>query len=348
MRSAAIARVTTGAILVLCCGVAAAQETAPSVIPAPGRLVDAGGHLLHLNCTGSGTPTVILEGAAGEFSLAWALVQPKVSAFTRVCSYDRAGYAWSDPGPQPRTMAQISFELHTALAHAREPGPYVLAGASFGGAIARVFTRTYPGDVSGLVLVDSTHENGFIFLNETPVRLRETAKKREIPPVQTSSKPSERTGEPLAVVPTRSKTFLKEDARSNLLPDLQRIWLVAAKQPKYNEARNGEFQFLAEELSKLYEETTANPHPLGDRPLIVLTRDVEYDRAPEGVSVAMLEEDRKTLQGQLAALSTKGKLVIAKDSGREIHLSQPDVVVTAIRDVVQAVRASAPAKEKSE
>ncbi len=133
-----------------------------SSYPAPGKLVDVGGYRLHLNCTGSGPagiPTVILEAAFDDTSLAWSKVQPRVASFARVCSYDRAGYGWSDAGPAPRTAAHIVTELHRVLARARVPGPYVLVGHSYGGAIVQLYAFTYQQQLAGLVLVDSVHED---------------------------------------------------------------------------------------------------------------------------------------------------------------------------------------------
>src|SRR5262249_10819329 len=133
---------------------ASIQTTAGSQAPKPiGRLVSVDGHLIHINCSGKGTPTVVLEAGAGAFSFDWALVQPKVSTFTRVCSYDRACQAWSELGPQPRTALQKVHELHSLLKAARIPGPYVLVGHSAGGFIARQFQAKYPKEVVGIVLV---------------------------------------------------------------------------------------------------------------------------------------------------------------------------------------------------
>src|SRR5215831_10382686 len=84
--------------------------------PAPGTLVDIGGHKLHVNCTGTGSPTVVVENGLGDFSFDWSLVQNRVASFTRICTYDRGGYAWSEPGPKPRAFAQLNLELHDALA----------------------------------------------------------------------------------------------------------------------------------------------------------------------------------------------------------------------------------------
>jgi len=127
--------------------------------PVRGRMLDIGGYRLNLNCTGSGGPTVILESGLGEPARSWTGVQAGVERFTRVCSYDRAGYGRSDPGPQPRSSLQIAGELHALLATAQESGPYVLVGHSFGGYNVRVYAGLYRNEVSGAVLVDSSHED---------------------------------------------------------------------------------------------------------------------------------------------------------------------------------------------
>ena len=134
--------------------------------PPPGKLIDVGGYRLHLYCTGtshSGSPTVILEAGGGGGSVGWSKIQPGVASFTRVCSYDRAGYGWSDNGPLPRTAGRIVTELHTLLTRAAVPGPYVLVGHSFGGLIVRLYAYRYPQQVAGLVLVDSISEEGVRF-----------------------------------------------------------------------------------------------------------------------------------------------------------------------------------------
>ena len=124
--------------------------------PAQGQLIDVGGHRLYLNCTGSGSPTVVLEPAAGQMSSDLALIAPAVARDTRVCIYDRAGRGWSDSATAPQDAAQIAADLHTLLQRGNVPGPYVLAGHSFGGLYALTFAARYPDEVAGLVLVDST------------------------------------------------------------------------------------------------------------------------------------------------------------------------------------------------
>src|SRR2546428_1463462 len=147
--------------------------------PPPGKLVDIGGYRLHINCTGKGSPTVVLEAGAGDFSFDWSLVQAEVARFTRVCSYDRAGSASSDPGPIPRTMHQEVFELHTLLRRAGVEGPYVLVGHSYGGLLMRLYARQYPREGAGVGLVDSTDPDTTLMLNKigrahllTPLTIR--------------------------------------------------------------------------------------------------------------------------------------------------------------------------------
>ena len=124
--------------------------------PMPGELVDVGSHRMHLHCTGSGSPTVILEPGQGGASSDFGWVAPVVARDSRVCVYDRAGRGWSDPADGPQDAAQIAADLHTLLERAEVPGPYVLAGHSFGGLYVQTFAATYPDQVAGLVLLDST------------------------------------------------------------------------------------------------------------------------------------------------------------------------------------------------
>jgi len=127
-----------------------------SPYPMPGELIDVGGHRLHLSCTGTGSPTVVFEPGAGLMSSALGWVAPAVAADTQVCVYDRAGRGWSDPADSPQDATQIATDLHTLLDRGQVPGPYVLAGHSFGGLYVLTFAALYPDDVGGMVLVDST------------------------------------------------------------------------------------------------------------------------------------------------------------------------------------------------
>lgn len=167
-----------------CCGVAAALVAVSVVLtgagwtyetlarrgdgqrhPAPGRLIDVGGHRLHLNCTGAagGGPTVVFESGLDESSTTWATVQQgltdtSATGRVRACGYDRAGYAWSEPGPGRRDAGRLAEELRTLLGAAGERGPFVLVGHSFGGQVVRLFADRWPAETAGLVLVDVTDE----------------------------------------------------------------------------------------------------------------------------------------------------------------------------------------------
>jgi pimeloyl-ACP methyl ester carboxylesterase len=132
------------------------EATDARAYPMPGRLIDVGGHRLHLNCTGSGSPTVVLEPGGGEMSANLGWITPAVARNTRVCVYDRAGRGWSEPASTPQDGLQIATDLHTLLHRGGVPGPYVLAGHSFGGLYVLTFAARYPDEVAGLVLVDST------------------------------------------------------------------------------------------------------------------------------------------------------------------------------------------------
>ena len=127
----------------------------------PGQAYDVGGRRLHLNCTGAGSPTVVLQNGLGETSAHWAWITRAVAADTRVCAYDRAGQGWSDNAASPQNAEAIAADLHTLLARANEPGPYVLVGHSSGGPYMMTYAARYPKDVAGMVLLDATSPRAF-------------------------------------------------------------------------------------------------------------------------------------------------------------------------------------------
>jgi pimeloyl-ACP methyl ester carboxylesterase len=135
---------------------AIATELAERAYPPPGQMVDVGGHRLHINCVGRGSPTVVLDAGSGGFSAQWVRVQREVAGTTRVCAYDRAGMGWSEMGPDPRDAKQITGELHALLGKAGIEGPYVLVGHSFGGMYMQTYAARYPDEVAGVALVDSS------------------------------------------------------------------------------------------------------------------------------------------------------------------------------------------------
>jgi len=328
----------TGLILIL---PALSQQPANRPTPRPpGRLVDVGGWRIHLNCTGEnkpGTPTVILESGSGDFSFDWGLAQPGVARFTRVCSYDRAGQAWSDLGPRPRTMKQIAYELHTALNKLGINPPYVLVGQSLGGLLVRVFEAQYAKEVAGIVLVDSAHEDTQLFMNGKIQRMRELSQNRTIPPIRTSISDADKTLS--SEERQQIDGFLKqigppkiEPPFNQLPPDIQELRLWALAKQQHYAADND--PYMGEEFAELYSGRKAGEFPLGDLPLIVLTRSKrEY---PDTEIGKQLDEERKRMQSDLLRLSRNSKQVVAEASGHHIQLDRPTLVVDAIREVVDA------------
>jgi pimeloyl-ACP methyl ester carboxylesterase len=132
------------------------QSATDEDYPMPGNLIDVGTHSLHLNCTGSGSPTVVLQPGGGEMSSAFGWIAPVVSEQTRVCVYDRTGHGWSESSKTAQDGAEIAADLHTLLESGQVPGPYVLVGHSFGGLYTLTSAALYPDEVAGMVLVDTT------------------------------------------------------------------------------------------------------------------------------------------------------------------------------------------------
>ncbi|MBI5479213.1 MAG: alpha/beta hydrolase, partial [Deltaproteobacteria bacterium] len=300
--------------------------------PMPGRLALVPGGRRHLHCTGTGSPTVVLESGLGNPALSWALVQPEVAQQTRVCSYDRGGYGYSDPiGAGPRTAKQLALELHLLLERGRERGPYVLVGHSFGGLVARVFAARFPADVAGVVLVDASHEDAHARLPH------------QRPPEHLSRRL--RTSRNLASLgvlrlrPALAGWDPASDQFRRLPPETLQALTWLALRSRTLEAATAEAEGFEQSSAQVRKAG-----PLGDRPLVVL---VAARREPD---LAYLPADSRAtywriwveeLQPGLARLSTRGTLRVLPDSGHSIHLERPDEVIKAIEDVLAQVRAGA-------
>ncbi|MBN1956529.1 MAG: alpha/beta hydrolase [Anaerolineae bacterium] len=307
-------------------------------LPAPGQRVDVGGYSLHIFCQGEGSPTVVVDAGNGDFSLGWSLVQPEVAQFTRICTYDRAGYGWSDPGPAPRTARQIAQELHALLVNAGVEGPYVLVGHSMGGYDVRMYASLYPEEVVGMVLVDSGHEDQ---LDRLP------AEYTQIFQQQNSY---------LGVMGLMARfgvlRLMGRSAGEQALPpyvlqlpeDVQNVYLTMMSHPSYFDATLGEIQVLAETCAQV-----SGLGDLGDLPLVVLTAensvDVETLQAiglPADFPIGEIQPLWLELQDELASLSTNSAHIIAAGSGHAIHLDRPGLVIEAIQQVIGQSRAPAP------
>lgn len=301
----------------------------------PGKLVDLGGHRLHVNCTGKGSPTVVVENGLGDFSFDWVLVQSRVSTFTRICTYDRAGYAWSDPGPKPRTFSQLNLELRDALLKLGEPAPFVLVGHSYGGPVIRAFATTYPHDVAGMVQVDASFEGQRVGIGgKRMLRLGEGAQGRTIPPPREEIKKSDKPDVPAST--TLEAEHSLDPLYKALPPAVQKMQVWAQSFPEIEDAENSQREWSGEYFAKWL--ATPQTGSLGGIPLMVLTRaEGGYRNGDYDIPAAQLERERLEGQKKLALLSTNSRQVIVH-SGHNMHLEAPDAVTTAIREVVDAVR----------
>jgi len=299
----------------------------------PGKLVDLGGHRLHVYCTGSGAPTVVVENGLGDYSFDWVLVQARVAKFTRICTYDRAGYAWSDPGPKPRSFAQINLDLHEALAKLGEQGPFLMVGHSYGGPVVRNFAAVYRSDVAGMVQVDAAFEGERVGIGGgKTIRLGEGAKGVPIPAPHEQMADSDKSTLPAMDLPDELK---KLDPMFRTLPAAeQAMQLWAQQQLGVYDAQNNETQWSEETFAKWLASSQAGS--LGTIPLIVLSR-ANGGYSDADVPAAQLEKERIAGQAMLVKLSTNSKQVVI-ESGHNMNLEAPDKVAAAIREVVDAVR----------
>ncbi len=267
--------------------------------PPPGRFVDVGGHRLHLWCTGAGAPAVILENGLGGSTAAWGFVQPDVARFTQVCSYDRAGLGYSDPGRSPRTARRIATELAELIDRSGIGRPVVLVAASSGGFNVRVFASDHPDRVAGLVLVDASHEDD---VHEVPRLAR-------FVPLLSS----------VGVLRLLGVSF--GPSPESLPPSTQRF-------ARATSFRAAGYRAAADEIIHIRESAA----------------EVRASRRKLTVPVVVVSGARgadatwRALQRDQATLSERGCQVIAEQSGHVVPIDQPQVVVDAIRAIVDAAR----------
>ena len=268
-----------------------------------GQMIDVGGYRLHIDCSGEGSPTVVLDSGAGEPGREWALVQPEIAKFTRVCSYDRAGYGWSDSGPLPRTSERSVSELHTLLTRAGIAPPYIIAGHSLGGMNMRLYAARYPHEVAGVVLVDASHPD------------------QELKGFRPSLSPLAALDPVLLRLGVLRALFVLDGA-AKVPRELRDELEYLALQDKTIATDLSEVRSFPQSAAQV--RTAGN---LGDKPLIVLTAEYSAQRRPE-LRQVWLDE----LQPDLVRLSSQGKQQMV-NAGHFIPLQKPDAVVQAVRQI---------------
>lgn len=298
--------------------------------PPIGQLIDIGGRKLHIHCTGRGSPVVIVENGGAAFSFDWELVQPRVSGFTRICTYDRAGYAWSDAGPEFDTFGQVAQDLHLLLAKAGVPGPYVLVGHSLGGMLVRYYQSKFPNDVLGMVLIDSSHEMSPQRVGLKVVRIPELTATDFLTLIDQGKANQPKNPEPDILPSTIFSPYDKLPAR---FQDLH-LWALRKVLPLIKTWGAN----LHSDLSRLHNQTISSAHPLGNIPLAVLTAS-EFDvTRGSGITIEEARKDHLRLQDDLVKLSTNSRHVMVSNSGHEVYLYQPAVVVRSISAVFLAAK----------
>lgn len=281
-----------------------AEAADAKAYPPPGELVDVGGHRLHIYCVGTGNPTVVIDAGLGDWSTTWGFVQEEVAKTTRVCTYDRAGLGWSEPGPLPRDAAQHAKELHTLLQEANIPGPYVMVGHSLGGLDVRIFAHDYASDVVGVVLVDSMNPNQV-----------------------TQSQTTESQSQPFSL-----SALL---ARFGIARLLVKLPVLAPAMPPGQEAyyplyiRPTSLQTEANEFGGVQASAAqaATVQTFGDLPLIVLTAKLNSQLS-----------NWQELQAELPQLSSNSQQLFAENSGHNIQIEEPEAAIAAIVKMVELVR----------
>jgi pimeloyl-ACP methyl ester carboxylesterase len=290
--------------------------------PMTGRLFDVGGFRMHLDCTGEGSPMVILESGLGDTYASWRKVQPQIAKFVRVCSYDRAGLGYSDSRSLPRTSKVIAGELHALLQAAGIAPPYILVGHSMGGFDVRLYASLYRNEVAGMVLVDASHPD----------------QENRFPPELKNMEGSW----------VREAEFLKYTMPFGI-PRL----LGLCDEDPVQRAAECNFHTAAESVAELksFPESaaqTAASGSLGDLPLVVLSHDPDKPSSDLPADVATPVNDAwEKMQKELSQLSTRGTQVVAKNSSHYIQTDRPDVVIDAVRGVLDQVRAASASAAKS-
>ncbi len=266
---------------------------------------------------------MVLDAGLGDGAWSWAKVQDQIATRTRVCSYDRAGYGRSSPGPAPRDTRAIVGDLSALLKAAHVPGPYILVGHSMASFDMRLFAFTRPGDVAGLVLVDPSADWQMKRMAEAVPRIvaMNAASADGMRPCAESPRPPERA-KLCALIPPGT-------------PPEAQAFLAEVRGPAYYQAMLSELDGFGQADN---EQLVAARRPLGDKPLIILTAG---SMAVPGLTPEEAEAVHKvwvTMHDEMAGLSTRGVNRSVDGATHYVHQLKPQVAIDAVFEVLDAVR----------
>jgi len=289
----------------------------------PGQLYTVNGHAMRMECMGSGEPTLVLDAGLGNDGLIWGGVQPVLAKATRVCSYDRAGFGWSETLAAPRDADHIAEELHGLLAAAKVDGPIILMGHSIAGIYLRDYATRYPEQVAGLIFVDGS----------TPLQQRNPA-----------FVAMGRQGPPQSVAMLLSKAALAVGmprlfggcTRGFSGFDAARAELQAQDQCETH------IDAIAKEMDSIDAsgEETVHTGPYGNVPVLIFSQDPAIEAAQPRMSA--VAQAWNQMQEDLKKLSTRSRRIIAKGSGHYIQLKRADLIEKEVPAFVDEVRGATP------
>jgi pimeloyl-ACP methyl ester carboxylesterase len=289
---------------------------------APGSLYVVDGYKMHLHCSGEGLPTIVLDSGLGDDSLIWAKVQPELSKITRVCSYDRAGFGWSDPQPGPRDADRIAQELHGLLTEAGISGPTVLMGHSVGGLYIRAYAARYPHNLSGLVFVDGSTP---LQQERFPAELREEDNNAE-----------------REFMKLKWLEILGIARATGQCRHFEGFDDFTGKMIAENQCRASQLTAMGKEHQSLRQSgnETVGTRPFGDPPILIFSQDPQPPAPSESFRQAEVEFSKiwNQMQEDLKRLSTHSRRIIAKGSSHYIQVDRPDLLNSEVMDFIQRIR----------
>ena len=288
----------------------------------PGAFYSVNGHRMHIICTGSGSPTIVLEAGLGNDALTWGGVQPVLSSTTRVCSYDRAGFGWSDALPAPRYADHVAAELHELLLQAKVTGPIVLMGHSMAGVYMRDYVTRYPADIVGIVFEDGSTP----LQDDNPVMKAMDSKAPPPWALELLAKSAMSTGIP-RLLGMCSQSIKGFDARA---AKLQAEDICHTNVSPMFDAMDG--------INRSGQETV-HSGPYGALPILIISEDPAQMTAVSSTDMANVWNQ---MQEDLKKLSTRSRRIIAKGSSHYIHIDRADLIEKEVPLFIEQVRGTAP------